>query len=105
MEPDVFGLPEGSLGEIFAGGSVALDAMALAIDWGFKRIIMIGQDLAMTGNKQYADGENLNQNTSFNSPTLYVKDIYGNDVLTKKDYYTFIRSIEDLAYRNPDIDL
>lgn len=93
-----------SLGEIFAGGSVALDAMALAIDWGFKRIIMIGQDLAMTGNKQYADGENLNQNTSFNSPTLYVKDIYGNDVLTKKDYYTFIRSIEDLAYRNPDID-
>lgn len=61
---------------------------------------MIGQDLAMTGNKQYADGENLNQNTSFNSPTLYVKDIYGNDVLTKKDYYTFIRSIEDLAYRN-----
>ncbi|MFR5952541.1 MAG: hypothetical protein ACLUGQ_02085 [Coprococcus sp.] len=58
----------------------------------------------MTGNKQYADGEKLNQNTSFNSPTLYVKDIYGNDVLTKKDYYTFIRSIEDLAYRNPDID-
>lgn len=93
-----------SITEVFAGGSVALDAMALAKEWGFKRIIMIGQDLAMTGNKQYADGENLNQNTSFNSPTLYVKDIYGNDVLTKKDYYTFIRSIEDLAYRNPDID-
>ena len=93
-----------SITEVFAGGSVALDAMALAKEWGFKRIIMIGQDLAMTGNKQYADGEKLNQNTSFNSPTLYVKDIYGNDVLTKKDYYTFIRSIEDLAYRNPDID-
>ena len=92
------------INEIFAGGSVALDAMALALDWGFSRIIMIGQDLAMTGNRQYADGNELNAMTQFNSPTLYVKDIYGNDILTKKDYYTFIQSIEDLAYRNADVD-
>ncbi|MFR5952540.1 MAG: motility associated factor glycosyltransferase family protein [Coprococcus sp.] len=32
-----------SITEVFAGGSVALDAMALAKEWGFKRIIMIGQ--------------------------------------------------------------
>lgn len=92
------------ISEVFAGGSVALDAMALALEWGFQRIIMIGQDLAMTGNRQYADGNELTAKTQFNSPTLYVKDIYGNDVLTKKDYYTFIQSIEDLAYRNPDVD-
>lgn len=93
-----------TIDEIFAGGSVALDAMALALAWGFKRIIMIGQDLAMTGNQQYADGVMVDAQTEFNSPTLYVKDIYGNDVLTKKDYYSFIQNIEDLAYRNQDVD-
>lgn len=93
-----------AISEIFAGGSVALDAMALAKEWGFKRIIMIGQDLAMTGNQQYADSDTLDAHAKFNSPTLYVKDIYGNDILTKKDYYTFIQGIEELAYKNPDID-
>ena len=90
--------------EVYAGGSVALDAMAIAINWGFKRIIMIGQDLAMTGNRQYADGGELDVESKFNGVTLYVKDIYGNDVLTKKDYYTFIQEIEELAYKNTDID-
>lgn len=93
-----------SLSEVFAGGSVALDAMALAKAWGFKRIIMIGQDLAMTGNRQYADGEKLDAQIEKESEALYVKDIYGNDVLTKPDYYTFIQCIEELAYGTPEID-
>ena len=32
------------------GGSVATFTIAMLIAWGFKRIIMVGQDLAMTGN-------------------------------------------------------
>lgn len=93
-----------SIFEVYAGGSVALDAMAVAKDWGFQRIIMIGQDLAMTGNRQYVDGGELDAQAKFNAPTMYVKDIYGNDILTKKDYFTFIQEIEELAYKNQDID-
>ncbi|MBO5424117.1 MAG: motility associated factor glycosyltransferase family protein [Lachnospiraceae bacterium] len=88
---------------IYSGGSVALEAMALAMSWGFRRIVLIGQDLAMTGNKQYADGEDIS--TENIKGLMYVKDIYGNDVPTKKDYFSFIRQIEDIAYQYRNIEI
>lgn len=88
---------------IYSGGSVALDALALTMSWGFKRIVLIGQDLAMTGNKQYADGEDISAENI--KGLMYVKDIYGNDVPTKKDYFSFIRQIEDIAYQYRDIEI
>ena len=38
------------------GGSVATSAFALAYMIGLKHIILVGQDLALTGNKTHADG-------------------------------------------------
>ena len=89
---------------LFSGGSVALAAMALAVEWGFKKIIMIGQDLALTSGKQYADGDKLTGNEHFRGNLVTIKDIYGEDVLTKMDYFMFIKNIEDLAYEYPDVD-
>ncbi|MBQ8913105.1 MAG: motility associated factor glycosyltransferase family protein [Lachnospiraceae bacterium] len=87
-----------------AGGSVALEALANAVLFGFKKIILIGQDLAYTNNKQYAD-ENEIVKEEINVGTRYVKDIYGNDVLTRNDYFSFIRDIERIAYNNKDIEI
>lgn len=39
------------LGESHTGGSVATDAFSLAEFLGFQKIILIGQDLAYTGEK------------------------------------------------------
>lgn len=39
-----------------SGGSVATLAFSLACHLGFKTIILVGQDLALTGNKTHADG-------------------------------------------------
>lgn len=89
---------------LFSGGSVALAAMALAVEWGFKRIIMIGQDLALTSGKQYADGSKLVGNEFSKKNLVMVKDIYGEDVVTKMDYFMFIKNIEDLAYSCPDVE-
>lgn len=41
---------------IGSGGSVATTAFSFAYLSGFSTIILVGQDLAFTGNKQYADG-------------------------------------------------
>lgn len=89
--------------EVYCGGSVAIDALTLAIVFGFKRVILIGQDLALTGDKQYADGEVLDKEPRFGEVT--VKDIYGKDIRTLQDYREFIRAIERLAYENPQVEI
>lgn len=88
---------------LYAGGSVALDALALMISWGFKKIILIGQDLAMTGNKQYADGEVVTPDNI--RGLMYVKDIYGNDIPTKRDYFAYIKQMEDIGYQYKDVEI
>lgn len=89
--------------EVYCGGSVAVDALTMAIIMGFKRVILIGQDLALTDDKQYADGEKLDKKPR--PGEVVVKDIYGNDVRTLQDYREFIRAIERLAYENPEVEI
>lgn len=45
-----------SFSSVSCGGSVACSAFSLVYKLGFSRIILVGQDLAMTGNKTHADG-------------------------------------------------
>ena len=47
---------EGEQHMISTGGSVACSALALALLWGCGPILFVGQDLAYTGDKVYADG-------------------------------------------------
>lgn len=91
--------------EVYSGGSVALDALAMSIVMGFKKVILIGQDLALTGGKQYADGDSIDIEKAIGDGMIVVKDIYGNDIVTKADYRDFIRNIEDVAYTNPDVEI
>lgn len=92
------------------GGSVATSAIGNAMALGFTKIILIGQDLAFTGNKQYFDTEDLTdeeeemakqgkvvQNGEYKN-AIVIKDIYGNDVYTTGDYYAYIKEIEQLAF-------
>lgn len=44
------------LGELKTGGSVATDAFSLAQYLGFKKLILVGQDLAYTGGKTHVSG-------------------------------------------------
>lgn len=44
------------LGKLETGGSVATDAFSLAVLLGFKRIILVGQDLAYTGGQTHVSG-------------------------------------------------
>lgn len=90
--------------QIDEGGSVSTAAIAHMMAWGFKRIILVGQDLALTGNKVHAD-EGVSDVNNLKWDTTYVKDAEGNDILTRKDYCIYIRWIEDMAYKYSDIDI
>ncbi|MCM1082991.1 MAG: DUF115 domain-containing protein [Clostridium sp.] len=84
------------------GGSVATAAIACLISWGIKRIILIGQDLAFTGNRMHVGEEEMQINHDGNAYT-HVKDIYGNETTTSWIFYNYLRWIEEAALKHKDI--
>lgn len=91
------------ISNISMGGSVATVAIANLILWGFKRIILIGQDLAFTGNRVHA-GEKPIEISEEDNRFMKVTDINGHDVLIEKDYYIYLKWIENIALNYSDID-
>lgn len=85
------------------GGSVATAAIANLISWGIKRIILIGQDLALTGNRIHV-GENTIEINEDAGIYKQVKDIDGNDVVIRFDYYMYLKWIEKTAFAHRDIE-
>ncbi len=83
--------------DIEPGLSVATASIAALISWGFKRIIFIGQDLAFTGSDV-----NMAEDESGNY--LCVKDINGEDILTRRDYYIYLKWMENAAFTNKDVE-
>lgn len=73
---------------IETAGSVANDAFSFIRTIGFKNIIMIGQDLAYTGDKVHSkdsyEESFISNDVSRKKEVYVIKDIYGNDV--KTDY-------------------
>lgn len=69
------------------GGSVANSAFSFLEFAGFKNIILIGQDLAYPNNRLHANGafENERDIEAESGKYYYVRDIYGNEVLTEKN--------------------
>lgn len=91
------------------GGSVANSAFSLAHLMGAKEIILVGQDLALTGGKTHADGtfkDKMKKLTEEEkaSGTFYVEGIHGNQVLTRSDFdmyrIWFETYIEDEKLKN-----
>lgn len=85
------------------GKSVATAAFTICIKLGFKRIILIGQDLAYSdiGNATHAGGINTEVN---NFEEIIVEGINGNKVRTRLDWYDFLIWFGDMIGQNPDID-
>lgn len=90
------------INEIDTGGSVSTLAIATLISWGIKNIILIGQDLALTDNKKYAGGQ-CTEISDNNGNYIMVDSIEGGTVLTRQDLYQYIKWIEGLAERFPDV--
>lgn len=100
----LFNMANSEICTIESGGSVSTAAIGHMISWGFKKIILVGQDLALTGHKVHAD-EQETKVEDIGWATTYVKDLDGNDVLTRKDYRNYIRWIEEIGYQFKDIEI
>jgi len=77
-----------------SGGSVATACFSFCANIGFRKIVLIGQDLAYRGEETHAGGIIKNaRNTGIN--TLFVEDIYGNMIKTRHDWHSYILWFND----------
>lgn len=75
--------------------SVAITGLLLAEHWGCNPITLVGQDLALAGNRRYAEDAQLN---NLNAPHLMtLPGYYGGTVQSPSDYFLFHHQFEKIA--------
>jgi len=98
-------LTNNTLGELPQGGSVANTCLSVAHYMGCDPIIFVGQDLAFTDGLKHAESsKNKSPNKSNVIPKgdLKVPGIYGGEVDTSWQLYTFIKWFEDFIEIHPN---
>lgn len=90
-----------SLTAIDTGNSVATVAFSTCMMLGFKKIILVGQDLAYDGDFTHAGG--IAEKTS--TKEIYVEGVDGNQVKSRWDWYTFLRWFQERIAENPELEV
>ncbi len=84
------------------GGSVATIAVSIALNMGSKTIILVGQDLALTGEKVHA-GEEKTDISKEDYRTFEVPGYYGYPVVTRQDYKSYIDWYSAYCAKHDDV--
>lgn len=82
------------------GGSVANSAYSVGALMGARTVILVGQDLALTGNRTHADGtfqEKMDEIDVENGGYFEVEAIDGGKVWTRDDFDMYRKWFEDIA--------
>lgn len=94
------------LTSLITGGSVSNTAFSALVAMGFKKIILIGQDLAFTNGKLHSDGVHIDkqENIPKRHKNMYeVEGLDGNPILTQGDYDTYRKWFELQLENNDNI--
>lgn len=81
------------------GGSVATSAFSLGIYMGAQTVILVGQDLALTGNKVHVDGAFENEKCEINMQSgeyIEVDSVDGGKVVTRIDFKLYLDWFEKI---------
>ncbi len=93
---EIFKIIEQPFYGLDSGGSVATTAMSLLVKLGYSTIILVGQDLALTGNKTHADGTFKEEmETVDTSKCVMVEGYYGDKVPTRGDFRLYLEWFND----------
>lgn len=86
------------------GGSVATYAFVLLMAWGYKKIVLLGQDLALAEDKVHAGNDDLDLH-KLNDNKIEIEGYYGDMVYTSPDYDYYRRWYEMAIRRLDDIEV
>ncbi|MGB8454208.1 MAG: 6-hydroxymethylpterin diphosphokinase MptE-like protein [Anaerocolumna sp.] len=82
------------IGILNSGGSVTTGAFSICKTLGFQTIILVGCDLAYSGNSTHAGGISVDVNNAARYLET-VEDIYGNKIETRYDWFVYIKWFEE----------
>lgn len=85
---NLFQLKGRTMYQLPGGGSVSTYAMTLALSWGYKSVILVGQDLAITPDQVHAGRLDIGA-ARLDEERLVIDGYYGQPVYTLKDYNYF----------------
>ena len=91
-------ISERAIPYLMTGGSVATSAYTLGLNMGAKTVILVGQDLAMTGNRTHADGtfqDEMDKIDADSGEYFEVEAVDGGKVLTRADFDKYRIWFED----------
>lgn len=75
-------------------GSVANTAFTMVNMMGFNRIVLVGQDLAYTGDKYHADNTVHDEKTYSQETVIYLKGIYEDEVKSSREFRMYKAGFE-----------
>lgn len=81
-------------GVLNSGGSVTTGAFSICKTLGFQTIILVGCDLAYSGNSTHAGGLSVDVNNAARFLET-VEDIHGNKIKTRYDWFVYIKWFEE----------
>lgn len=88
------------LPNLATGGSVANSAYSVGVLMGARTVILVGQDLALTGNRTHADGtfqDKMDEIDIENGGYFEVESIDGGKVLTRDDFNLYRKWFENVV--------
>ncbi|MCM1157888.1 MAG: DUF115 domain-containing protein [Bacteroidales bacterium] len=91
---DVFKLAGRQFKFLENGGSVATVAFSLLCKWGFKRIVLVGQDLALAPDKVHAGSDDVDL-FKLDGDKIAIEGYYGETVYTTWDYDAYREWLEE----------
>lgn len=100
----IFQLVEKNMYSLAGGGSVSTLAFSLAIAWGFRRLVLVGQDLALSPDKVHA-GNSGHDHGRLQKDLIPVEGYYGDTVYTSPDYNYYLNWYNIVAENNKDIEV
>lgn len=86
------------------GGSVATIAFALALSWGFRRLVFVGQDLALSADKVHVGNMGYDRGR-LEGEQIPVEGYYGDTVYTSPDYKHYLDWYNIVIENNLDIEI
>lgn len=81
---ELFAITKHSIAQLDNGGSVSTVALSLAYLWGYTKFVLVGLDMAISCDKQYAG--RIGDNLDLPGNMFPVKGYYGGVVYTEPDY-------------------
>lgn len=100
----LFQLADRHMYSLSGGGSVSTIAFALALAWGFRRLVLVGQDLALSADKVHVGNVGYDHGR-LEGEQIPVEGYYGETVYTSQDYKQYLDWYNIVIENNPDMEV